>query len=170
MSFPYASIIQMKKMLTNLDLWLEKSISHAQSKSVEPVVLLNCRLIADMYPLLRQVQSACDTAKFAAARLSGQEAPKHPDTEQTMDEVRGRVRTCVDYLETFKVSDFDGADTRLINLSFMPDKVLLGSDYLVEMALPNFYFHLITAYDIMRHNGVDVGKRDFIGSLNLRDK
>lgn len=170
MSFTYASIIQMKKMLTNLDLWLEKSISHAQSKSVEPVVLLNCRLIADMYPLLRQVQSVCDTAKFAAARLSGQEAPKHPDTEQTMDEVRGRVRTCVDYLETFKVSDFDGADTRLINLSFMPDKVLLGSDYLVEMALPNFYFHLITAYDIMRHNGVDVGKRDFIGSLNLRDK
>ncbi len=170
MSFPYASIIQMKKMLTNLDLWLEKSISHAQSKSVEPVVLLNCRLIADMYPLLRQVQSACDTAKFAAARLSGQEAPKHPDTEQTMDEVRGRVRTCVDYLETFKVSDFDGADTRLINLSFMPDKVLLGSDYLVEMALPNFYFHLITTYDILRHNGVDVGKRDFIGSLNMRDK
>jgi hypothetical protein len=162
--------MQMRKMLTNLDLWLEKSISHAQSKSAEPAVLLNCRLIADMYPLLRQVQSACDSAKFAAARLSGQEAPKHPDTEQTMDEVRGRVRTCVDYLETFKVSDFDGADTRLISLSFMPDKVLLGSDYLVEMTLPNFYFHLITAYDILRHNGVDVGKRDFIGSLSLRDK
>lgn len=170
MSATYASILQMKKMLNNLDQWLEKSIVHAQSKSIEPAVLLNCRLIADMYPLLRQVQSSCDTAKFAAARLTGQEAPKHPDTEQTMEEIRGRVRTCVDYLETFKASDFDGADTRLISLSFMPDKVLLGSDYLVEMALPNFYFHLITAYDILRHNGVDVGKRDFIGSLNLRDK
>ncbi len=170
MSFVYASILQLKKMLNNLDHWLEKSIEFAKSKSFEPDVLLNCRLVADMYPLLRQVQAACDGAKFGAARLSGQEAPKHPDTEQTMVEIRARIRTCLSYLETFKEPDFDKADTRLVSLSFMPDKVLLGIDYLVEMVLPNFYFHITTAYDILRHNGVDVGKRDFIGSLNLRDK
>ena len=170
MSFAYASILQMKKMLIALDKWLEKSLDYAKAKSFEPAVLLNCRLIADMYPLLRQVQSCCDTAKFTAARLSGQEAPKHPDTEQTMDEIRTRIRTCVDYLETFKESSFDEADKRLVSLSYLPDKVLLGSDYLVEIALPNFYFHVTTAYDILRHNGVDVGKMDFIGSLTLRDK
>ncbi len=170
MSFAYASILQMKKMLTGLDKWLEKSIDHAKSKSFEPTLLLNCRLIADMYPLLRQIQSCCDTAKFAAARLSGQEAPKHPDTEQTMDDIRARIRTCVDYLETFKEADFNEADKRLVSLSYLPDKVLLGSDYLVELALPNFYFHVTTAYDILRHNGVDVGKMDFIGSLTMRDK
>jgi hypothetical protein len=170
MSYAFASILQMKKMLLNLDKWLEKSINYAKEKSFEPAVLLNCRLIADMYPLLRQVQSCCDTAKFAAARLSGQEAPKHPDTEQTIDEIRARIRTCVDYLETFKESDFTEADTRLVSLSYIPDKVLLGSDYLVEMVFPNFYFHITTAYDILRHNGVDVGKMDYIGSLTLRDK
>lgn len=170
MNFVYASILQMKKMLLALDSWLEKSINHAKEKSFEPAVLLNCRLIADMYPLVRQVQSCCDTAKFAAARLSGQEAPKHPDTEQTMDEIRARIRTCVDYLETFKESDFASAETQLVSLSYLPDKVLAGSDYLVELALPNFYFHTTTAYDILRHNGVDVGKMDFIGMLTLRDK
>jgi hypothetical protein len=170
MNFAYASILQMKKMLVGLDKWLEKAIDYAKGKSFEPVVLLNCRLIADMYPLVRQVQSCCDTAKFAAARLSGQEAPKHPDTEQTIDEIRARIRACVDYLETFKESSFAEADKRLVSLSFIPDKVLLGSDYLVEMVLPNFYFHVTTAYDILRHNGVDVGKMDFIGSLTMRDK
>ncbi len=170
MSFAFTSILQMKKMLLALDKWLEKSIDYAKAKSFEPAVLLNCRLIADMYPLQRQVQSCCDTAKFAAARLSGKEAPKHPDTEQTMDEIRARIRKCVDYLETFKESDFAGADAQLVSLSYLPDKVLLGSDYLVELALPNFYFHVTTAYDILRHNGVEIGKIDYIGSLTLRDK
>ncbi len=170
MNFAYASILQMKKMLVALDNWLEKSINYAKERSFEPVVLLNCRLIADMYPLVRQVQSCCDTAKFAAARLSGQEAPKHPDTEQTIDEIRARIRSCVDYLGTFKESSFEGADQRLVSLSYLPDQVLLGSDYLVELALPNFYFHTTTAYDILRHNGVNVGKMDFIGQLTLRDK
>lgn len=170
MSFTFASIVQMKKMLNNLDAWLGKAVAHAQSKSIEPEVLVNCRLIADMYPLVRQVQSCCDTAKFAASRLSGKEAPKHPDTEQTMGELRARIRTCVNYLETFTESDFNQAQTCLVTLHFMPDKVLLGPDYLVEMALPNFYFHITTAYAILRHNGVDVGKQDYIGSLNFRDK
>ena len=87
-----------------------------------------------------------------------------------MADIRARIRSCVDYLDTFQQSDFDSAQTRLVSLAFIPDKVLLGSDYLVEMALPNFFFHVTTAYDILRHNGVDVGKSDFIGSLSLRDK
>ena len=170
MSFAYATINQMKKMLGNLDKWLEAGISHAQSNSIEPDVLLNCRLIADMFPLVRQVQAACDGAKFAAAYLAGREAPKHPDTEQTMLETRARIRTCIEYLDTLNAADFDGSDSRWISLKFMPDKEIAGSDYLLEMAIPNFYFHVTTAYDILRHNGVDVGKRQYIGSLNWRDK
>lgn len=170
MSFAYATITQMKKMLVSLDKWLEAGISHAQGKSIEPDVLLNCRLIADMFPLVRQVQSACDGAKFTAAYLAGREAPKHPDTEQTMAEVRARIQSCIEYLETLNESDFEGSDSRWISLKFMPDKEIIGSDYLVEMAIPNFYFHVTTAYDILRHNGVDIGKRDYIGSLNWRDR
>ena len=170
MSFTYATITQMKKMLGNLDQWLEIGISHAKGKSIEPDVLLNCRLIADMFPLLRQVQSACDVAKFTAAHLAGREAPKHPDTEQTMPEVRARIQTCIQYLDTLSVADFEGSDSRWISLKFMPDKEIVGSDYLLELAIPNFYFHITTAYAILRHNGVDVGKTNYIGSLNWRDK
>ncbi len=170
MSLTYDSITQMQKILDNLDAWLAKGTAHAESKSIEPDVLLNCRLIADMFPLVRQVQAVCDTAKFAASYLSGREAPKHPDTEQTMTELRARVRTCLDYLHTFSAKDFEGAEARFITLRFKPDKEILGHDYLMEMAWPNFYFHATTAYNILRLNGVDVGKRDFIGSLNWRDK
>jgi len=170
MSSTYAMITQMKKMLGNLDKWLEAGTSHAQGKSIEPDVLLNCRLIADMFPLLRQVQAACDVAKFAAAYLAGREAPKHPDTEQTMPEVRARVQTCIEYLDTLSAADFEGSDSRWITLKFMPDKEIIGSDYMIELAIPNFYFHLTTAYDILRHNGVGIGKTNYIGSLNWRDK
>ena len=104
-----------------------------------------------------------------AARLAGKEAPKHPDTETTMEELHVRVKSVVTYLETLKLEDFQGAETRTITLPFMPGKACKGADYLVEMAMPNFYFHVTTAYSILRHNGVDVGKMDFIGSLNLQD-
>ncbi len=169
-TFAYDSILELKKMLNNLDTWLEKAIGHAKAKSFDPAIYLAARLAPDQYPLVRQVQSSCDNAKFAAARLSGKEAPKHPDTEQTMDEIRARIRSCTTYLDTFKSADFDGAEKRPVELSFMPGKVISGSDYLTEMALPNFYFHVVTAYSILRHNGVPVGKSDFIGSLNLKDR
>jgi hypothetical protein len=165
-----ASIQQLKKMLTHLDKWLEASVTYAQKKAFEPNTLLSARLAPDQYPLVRQVQSCCDTAKFAAARLTGKEAPKHPDTEQTMDELRARVRTCVAYLETFKPTDFAQSETRHVQLPFLEGKYLLGSDYLTEMAIPNFYFHVTTAYAILRHNGVDIGKNDFIGSLSAKDR
>lgn len=170
MSLYEASVPQLKKMLNNLDKWLEAAVAFAQKKSFDPNTLLAARLAPDQYPLTRQVQSACDSAKFAAARLTGKEPPKHPDTEQTMDELRARVRTVVTYLEGFKPADFEGAEKRHVDLPFMEGKMMLGSDYLCEMALPNFYFHVTTAYSILRHNGVDLGKRDFMGSLNVKDR
>jgi hypothetical protein len=170
MSFVYESVQEQKKMVGQLDRWLEKGIAYAKAKSFDPNVLLSARLAPDQYPLLRQTQTICDNAKFAAARLSGKEAPKHPDTEQTVDEVRARIRTCLAFLDTLKPADFEGAEARLVELPFMPGKVIKGSDYLTEMALPNFYFHLTLAYAILRHNGVDLGKTDFIGSLTFRDK
>jgi len=170
MSLVFASVVESKKMLTNLDGWIEKGVAHAKARSFDPNVLLGVRLAPDQYPLLRQIQSSCDNAKFAAARLSGKEAPKHPDTEQTVDECRARIHTCVSHLETYKASDFDGAETRVVTLPFMEGKVISGSDYLIEMALPNFYFHVTTAYAILRHSGVPLGKMDYIGSLNVRDK
>ena len=113
---------------------------------------------------------SCDCAKFLAARLSGKDAPQHPDTERTLDEARARIQTCLAYLETFQAKDFEGAETRLVELAHFEGKVLKGSEYLVGLALPNLYFHVTTAYALLRHNGVDVGKRDFIGALPLQDR
>jgi hypothetical protein len=166
----FAAVTQCKKMLTNLDHWIEKSVALAQKKSFEPNVLLSARLAPDQYPLVRQVQSACDSAKAGAARLAGKEPPKHPDTETTVDELRARLRTVIAYLETFKAEDFAGAAERRIDLPFMEGKAILGHDYVVELMMPNFYFHLTHAYAILRHNGVDVGKMDFIGSINVFDR
>jgi uncharacterized protein len=169
MSLYQASVPQLKKMLNNLDKWLDAAVAHAAKKSFEPSVLLNARLAPDQYPLTRQIQACCDGAKFTAARLTGKEAPKHPDTETTLDELRARIRSVVEYLDTFTEADFAGAKERMVTLPFMPGKALTAADYLNEMSLPNFYFHATTAFAILRHNGVDIGKMAFLGSLNLRD-
>jgi uncharacterized protein len=168
MSQTYAWITECRKMLSNLDGWLHKAEAHAKTKSFDPNVLVTARLTPDQYPLVRQVQSACDSAKFAAARLSGEEAPKHPDTEQTIEELHRRIAACTSYLGTLTPKDFEGAETRRISLPFLEGKTLAGSDYLVEMAVPNFFFHLTHAYAILRHNGVDLGKMDYIGSLTMQ--
>lgn len=169
MSLYEISVPQFAKMLRNLDKWIDKAVAHAEAKKFDVNQLLNARLVADQYHFTRQVQAACDAAKFAAARLSGKEAPKNPDTEQTVDELRARIRSTLAFLETVTAKDFEGAEQRVVPLSFMPGKGLAGKDYLFEMATPNFYFHITTAYSILRKNGVDVGKSDYIGSLNLRD-
>jgi uncharacterized protein len=169
MSLYEASVPQLTKMLQNLGKWLEKGAAYAKTKSFDPNVLLTARLAPDQYPLVRQVQSSCDAAKFAAARIAGKEAPKHPDTEQTFEEIQKRVQTAIAYLQTFKPEDFAGAEKRLIALPFLEGKVVTSSDYLYEMVLPNFYFHVTTAYAILRHNGVDLGKMDYLGALTLRD-
>jgi hypothetical protein len=165
-----ATIHQFRKMLGQLDKWLEASVALGHKKSFDPNTLLQSRLAPDQYSLGRQVQSCCDSAKFAAARLTGTDAPKHADTEQTMDELRARIRACIAYLGTFKSADFADAEKRQILLPFLEGKFILGSDYVVEMASPNFYFHITTAYAILRHNGVEIGKNDFIGSLTMKDR
>ncbi len=169
MSLFNASVPQLSKMLKALDSWLAKGVAHAKDAKFEPSVLLESRLYPNQYPLVRQVQAACDAAKFAAARLCGKDAPKHPDTETTIEELHARIGSVVAYLESFTPKDFEGADKRVVPLSFMEGKGLLGGDYLNEMALPNFYFHLTHAYAILRHNGVALGKQDYIAGLNIRD-
>ncbi len=168
MSFVYATVQQTKKMLTNLDGWLEKTSKYAAAKPFDPNVLLTARLAPDQFAFARQVQSACDTAKFAAARLTNKEAPSFPDTEQTIAELRARVRSTVAYLDSFKADDFAGADSRMIVMPRREGKVIKGSDYLLEYAIPNFFFHVTHAYAILRHNGVDVGKMDYLGALSLK--
>jgi hypothetical protein len=169
MSLVHAMITECQKLLTNLDGWLKKAEAHAKAKSYDPNVLLAARLAPDQYPLVRQVQSACDSAKFLAARLAGKDPPKHPDTEATVAELHARIEAVTTYLATFTDKDFEGADKRTIKLSWMEGKGLTGGDNLVHLAIPNFYFHLVTAYAILRHNGVELGKQDYIGSLPLID-
>jgi uncharacterized protein len=169
MSLYSSSVPQLSKMLQNLDRWLTKAEENAKARSFDPAVLLTSRLAPDQYALTRQVQAACDSAKFTAARLSGKTAPSHPDTETTLEELHARIRAVVEFLGTFTEADFEGAEARTVALPFAPGKGMNGADYLTEMALPNFYFHVTTAYAILRHNGVPVGKIDFIGSMRMID-
>lgn len=164
----YVFVREMQKLLRSLDGCLEKAIAHAAAKKYDPTVLMQSRLAPDMFPLVRQIQATCDQAKYGASRTAGKEPPSHADTEQTIDDARKRIATVVSYLDTFVQSDFDGADKRSISLPRWEGKSMTGLDYFVEHALPNFFFHLTTAYLILRHNGVDVGKRDYLGALSMR--
>lgn len=155
------------KALHSLDRCLAKGRAYAEARKFDPDVLVTARLAPDQFALVRQVQSACDTAKFAAAKLSGQPPPVHPDTEKTLAELSARIHTCIAYLETFKVSDFVGAETRACSHVWMQGKHVTGRDYVSHYVLPNFYFHMVTAYAILRHNGVDVGKLDYLGELPM---
>jgi hypothetical protein len=168
MSEIHLTVVQQSKMLENLDSWLKKAEEYAKQKNFDPNVLADARLAPDMYPLTRQVQAACDGAKFLAARLSGKEPPKHPDTERTIEELHARIHTVRAYLKTFSARDFEGAQNRVIPLSFMPGKGLSADDFRLQMNLPNTYFHVCMAYAILRHNGVPLGKNDYIGSMDLK--
>jgi uncharacterized protein len=164
----YASVREMHKLLTNMNGWLEKAAAFAAAKKFEPDTMLTWRLAPDMFPFVNQVQSACDSAKFAAARGAGKEAPSHPDTEKTVAELRQRIATVAAYLETFNEKDFEGAHDRMISLPRWEGKKMSASDYVTEHAQPNFFFHATMVYALLRHNGVDVGKRDYLGQLNFR--
>jgi hypothetical protein len=159
---------QMKKQLGQIDKWLDAATAFAKTKAFDPSVFLGLRLAPDQFPFTRQVQIACDTAKLAASRLSGKDAPSQPDTEQTLDELRTRVRSVIAYLDGFSAKDFEGAASRSVTQPRWEGKTMTGADYFLEHALPNFFFHLSHVYAILRHNGVDVGKRDFLGPLSLR--
>jgi hypothetical protein len=160
-----ASTPRFVNTLKNLSAILDKAQAHAEAKKIDPAVLLNCRLYPDMFALARQVQIACDTAKGAAARLAGVEVPKHEDTEQTVAELKARIAKTIAFVESLKPAQIDGSEEKNIHLKLGSREVdWKGMQYLLGFALPNFYFHTVTAYDILRHHGVEIGKRDFIGN------
>lgn len=145
---------------------LEKAAAHAEARKFDPNVLAASRLYPDMLPLNRQVQIASDAAKGAAARLSGTEPPKFEDTETTLPELLARVAKTIDYLHSFKAEAFTGADSRVITVKTPRNTFnFTAVDYVRHWALPNFFFHVTTAYALLRHNGVEIGKQDFLGSV-----
>lgn len=162
------TVTQYTKMLDNLSRILDKAAQYAESKKFSIDVLLNSRLAPDQFNLIRQVQITCDTAKFGAARICGKEAPSHPDTETTLAELQARIKTVQDYLASFKPEDFTGADARHVSQPRWEGKYLTGTEFVIQHSLPNIYFHITTAYSILRHNGVDVGKKDFLGNMPLK--
>jgi hypothetical protein len=165
MSFHDAAVPAFLQILGSLSGLITKAEAHCKAKNIQPEVLLGARLYPDMLPLSRQVQLVCDFAGKACARLTGSEVPSTPDTEKTFDELRQRLAKTIDYVKTFKPAQFDGADARDVTFPIGPDKslTLKGQQFLSAFAFPNFYFHAATAHGILRHNGVEVGKRDFLG-------
>jgi hypothetical protein len=154
-----------ERTLTALSACLDKAETWCKDHNVDPAVLAGSRLFPDMFPLSKQVQIACDHAKGAAARLTGAEAPNHPDTEVTLADLRDRIATTISYITTVDDAGFAGAEDRTINLKMRTRELNLpGAVYLSGFAMPNFYFHATTAYNIMRHNGVPLGKGDFMGA------
>lgn len=164
----YVSVLEMKKLLRSLDACLDKAVAYAQTKKFDPNVLMQARLAPDMFPFVRQVQATCDQAKYAVSRLAGKETPSHPDTEQTIDDLKKRIATVAGYLDEYSEKDFADIASRTVTTPRWEGKSMTAVNYFVEHAQPNFYFHLSMAYAILRHNGVDVGKRDYLGQLTWR--
>lgn len=159
-----ASIPVLKSMLENLAKLLDKAAIHAEAKKFDPAVLLNARLFPDMFPLTRQVQIASDQAKGVAARLAGVDVPKFEDAETTIEELKERIAKTITFLDSIRPEQVDGSEERHIVLQIRDRKLeFKGQQYLTNWVLPNFYFHVTTAYDILRHNGVELSKRDFLG-------
>lgn len=156
------------KGLKNLTHILDKSAQFADVKKVDMEVLFNSRLAIDQFPMTRQIQIACDTAKLCGVRLTGKAAPAHPDNEKTLAEFKTRIASVISYLESLTPNDFEGAEKKLVTTQFWDGKHLEGEDYVHHHALPNFYFHITTTYSILRHNGVEIGKRDYLGQLPFK--
>ncbi len=165
MSSVFKSILEIKKLLGNLEHLLDKGVAYANTKKFDPSVLLHSRIAPDMFPLTRQIQFTCDQAKYVVARGAGKDVPVHEDKETTVDELKARIKAVVAFIDTFKESDFDGIEKRTLSLPRWEGKSMTALDYVTEHAIPNFFFHLMTSYLILRHNGVDVGKRDYLGAL-----
>lgn len=163
----YDVVTQCVQSLKSLLTCLDKAEQHAAAKKFDTDVLLTSSLAPDMQAFTYQVQSACDYVKAAAAWLSGQTPPRHEDNERTLDELRARIRKTVAFAESVTAAQYAQASEREVRLSWAPGKVIGGKDYLLQMTIPNTYFHIAMAYAILRHNGVDVGKQDFLGPINL---
>jgi len=159
-----ASVPVLIRGLTNLDTVLTKGEEFAAAQGIDPNELVAARLFPDMNPLSGQIQSASDTAKFCAARLTGTQGPSFEDTETTFAELHTRLSNTIDYLKTFEPSQFEGSETREVVLkSRRGERQFIGQNYLLGFALPNFFFHVTTGYDILRHKGVPIGKMDYLG-------
>lgn len=164
MSFYDASVPAFLQILNSLTGILTKAEAHGKAKNIQPDVLLGARLYPDMLPLTKQIQIASDFAAKSCARLTGSEVPAVPDTEKSFDELKARLAKTIDYVKAFKPTQFDGADAKEVTFPVGPNTMTMkGQQFLSHFALPNFYFHAATAHDILRHNGVEIGKRDFLG-------
>ena len=162
-----ASVPLLKQLLRSLDAILGKAAAHAREKNIDPAVLLQARLYPDMLPLAKQVQIASDNAKGIAARLAGIDIPSFADTEQTFEELHARIAKTLDFLDTVKPDQVNGSEDRevVVYKGAPYEMQLQGQNYLIHFGLPNFLFHVTTAYAILRHNGVVIGKDDFIGKF-----
>ncbi len=160
------SLPALTRGLTNLSVILDKAAAYAAAKKFDPLVLAQSRLYPDMHPLVRQVQIACDTAKAAAGRLAAVDIPKHEDNEVTLDDLKQRIAKTLDFLKTIGVDQLKGAEDRPIEIKFPSGAwKFTGVAYLTDYALPNFYFHLSMVYALLRNNGVELGKSDFLGAI-----
>lgn len=158
-----ATIPPLRLALSNLAHILKKGEAHAETKGIEPAVFFNARLFPDMFPLSRQVQIATDMSKGAAARLAGIEIPKYEDDETTFADLQARIAKTLAFIDSVTPAQFEGAEKRNIELMVRKHKMeFSGQDYLLKWVMPNVYFHVTTAYDILRHNGVELGKPDFL--------
>jgi hypothetical protein len=165
LSMYQASVPVFVRLLTALSAMRDKAAAHAEAKKIDPAALLQARLYPDMFALLKQVLVAADFSKNGTARLAGVEPPKFEDTETTFPELKARLAKTLDYLKTVKPEQVDGSEERVVNVKVGGREMTFkGQDYLLTSVLPNFYFHLTTAYAILRHNGVELGKRDFTGN------
>ena len=163
----YPFVLEMKKLLGSLDACLQKASDDAAARKYDVEVLLQSRLAPDMFPLVRQVQAVCDQAKYAVGRSTGRELPSHPDTETTVDQLRTRIAQVQEYLAGFSEADFADISQRTVTTPRWQGKTMTASNYFVEHAVPNFFFHLAMAYAILRENGVPVGKKDYLGAITF---
>lgn len=160
------SIPALIRGLNNMSAILDKAIAHAAAKKIDPATLAQLRLFPDMHPLTRQVQIACDTAKGAAGRLAGIEAPKHEDSEATLPELKARIAKTLDFLKTVTPAQVDGDEARPIEIKFPSGSwKFTAKSYVVDFVLPNFYFHDAMVYALLREGGLEIGKGDFLGAI-----
>lgn len=159
------TITQFTKMLQNLNKILDKAAHDAENRKVDFSVYLNSRLAPDQFNLIRQIQIACDTAKMCAARLTGKEAPAHEDNEKTLAELKERIQKVVTFLATFSEADYKDSATIKVSQPRWEGKYLTGTEFAIQHAIPNMYFHVTTAYAILRHNGITIGKKDYLGEM-----
>lgn len=162
------TVPQFMKMLKNLNAILDKGAAFTDGKKIEMDVLLNSRLAPDQFSLFKQIQIACDSAKLCASRLTGKDAPVHDDTEKSLAQLKTRIQDVISYLGTFSAKDFVGSEERKISQPRWEGKYMTGYEFALQHAIPNVYFHITTAYAILRHNGVEIGKKDYLGEMPFK--